>query len=199
MGIPTLTQYASPELIGEILYGDRERTEDPEWRTTGCPTLEEYAPWSVRWCGMACLRMVLLARDGQAPSLYDLAKGAESYGAYRSEPDQPEGLIYRPFVSYVRERFDLDAEVDTDLSIDRLQQVLASGRLVIASVHPEIRRPNNAAPSHRGGHLVLVTADVDGHVSFHDPSGHTPAALTPTMPWSVFEQYSAQRGISLRL
>jgi len=63
--VPWITQYASPSLIAAITYGGQPRAEDPRWRESGAPDRETYAAWCARWCGMACLRMALLARDGR--------------------------------------------------------------------------------------------------------------------------------------
>ena len=65
--VPWITQYASPSLIAGIAYGGHPRAEDPRWRESGAPDQQAYAAWCARWCGMACLRMALLARDGTAP------------------------------------------------------------------------------------------------------------------------------------
>lgn len=197
--VPALTQYASEDLIAGILYGGRDRTDDPRWRESGAPNLAAYEHWTVRWCGMACLRMALLARDGTAPSLYELTLQAKAFGAYTDEPGRPEGLLYHPFVDFVEQRHSLHAEVVTDLTSSRLCRAVQEGRLVIASVHPEVRRADRPAPAKRGGHLVLVTAVDGGSVTFHDPSGHHAQAVVATLPMSVFDRFATGRGIVLYL
>jgi hypothetical protein len=194
--VPWITQYASPSLIAAMTYGGHPRAQDPRWRESGAPDLETYAAWCARWCGMACLRMALLARDGTAPTLYELAAGAMRYGAYTDEPGLPRGLIYRPFAEYARAEHGLRADVITDLDPARLRAELDAGRLVIASVHPEIRRPENDPPG-TGGHLVLVTGHAGGRVTFHNPSGHTPEAVVAALPVPVFDGFAARRGIAL--
>lgn len=194
--IPAITQYASPSLIAAITYRGHPRAEDPRWRDSGAPDRQAYAAWCARWCGMACFRMALLARDGTAPSLYELAAGGTEYGAYTDEPGRPRGLIYRPFAEYARDRNGLRADVITELHPARLRAELDAGRLVIASVHPEIRRPWNDPPG-TGGHLVLVTGHAGGQVTFHNPSGHAPEAVVATLPLPVFDRFAARRGIAL--
>jgi Peptidase_C39 like family len=194
--VPWLTQYASPELIESFSYGGRPRADDPRWRESGAPDAGAYAAWCARWCGMTCLRMALLARDGTAPSLYELAQECAGHGGYSDEPGAPGGLIYRPFAGYVRERHALAAEVITDLGPARLVRELDAGALVIASVHPEIRRPDRDPPG-TGGHLVLVTGHDRGAVRFHNPSGHRPDAVVATLPLPVFDRFAARRGIAL--
>lgn len=197
--VPSITQYASPSLIEGLTYGGRSRAEDPRWPESGAPDLATYAAWCARWCGMACFRMALLARDGAAPTLYELASGCMRYGAYTDEPGRPQGLIYRPFADYARDEHELQADVITELDPSRLIAELDAGRLVIASVHPEIRRPQNDPPRTAGGHLVLVTGHDNGQVTFHNPSGHTPAAVVATLPMPVFDRFAAHRGIALHL
>jgi hypothetical protein len=196
--VPWITQYASPSLIAGIAYGGHPRAEDPRWRESGAPDRETYAAWCARWCGMTCFRMALLARDGAAPTLYELAVGCMEYGGYSDEPGRPRGLIYRPFAEYARDRHGLRAEVITDLDPARLMTELDQGRLVIASVHPEIRRPWNDPPG-KGGHLVLATGQAGGLVTFRNPSGHTPEAGAATLPVPVFDRFAAHRGIALHL
>lgn len=191
--VPWVTQYASASLIGDIVHGERARDDDPRWAESGAPDRETYAAWCSRWCGMACLRMVLLARDGAAPSLYELAMGCEDYGAYG-----PDGLIYRPFTEYARDEHRLRADVITDLTTGRLTAELDAGRLVIASVHPGIRRPDTGPPR-TGGHLVLVTGHGRGHVEFNNPSGHTPDTGVATLPVDVFDRFAARRGVALHM
>jgi Peptidase_C39 like family len=196
--VPWITQYASPSLIAGIAYGGHSPAEDPGWRESGTPDRETYAAWCGRWCGMACFQMALLARDGAAPTLYELAVGCMEYGGYTDEPGRPQGLIYRPFADYARDRHGLRADVITDLDAARLTAELGQGRLVIASVHPEIRRPSNNPPA-TGGHLVLVTGHADGLVTFHNPSGHTPETVVATIAVPVFDRFAAHRGIALYL
>jgi hypothetical protein len=142
--------------------------------------------------------MALLARDGAAPTLYELAIGCMEYGAYTKEPGRPQGLIYRPFAEYARDRHGLQADVITELDRARLMAELDAGRLVIASVHPEIRRPQNDPPK-TGGHLVLVNGHANDLVTFHNPSGHIPEAVVATLPMPVFDRFAAHRGIALHL
>jgi hypothetical protein len=193
-----MTQYASPSLIAAITYGGHPPAEDPRWRESGTPDQATYGAWCARWCGMACFRMALIARDGVAPALYELAVGCREHGGYTDEPGRPQGLIYEPFAEYARDKHRLQADVITDLDPARLLAELDAGRLVIASVHPEIRRPRGDPPG-TGGHLVLVTGHADGLVTFHNPSGHTPEAVAATLPGPVFGRFAAGRGISLHL
>jgi hypothetical protein len=131
-----------------------------------------------------------------APTLYELGLGCAEYGAYVDEPGRPRGLIYRPFAEYAQDKHAMEAEVITELDSARLMAELDAGRLVIASVSSEIRLPQTE-PTRTGGHLVLVTGHADGHVTFHDPAGHTPQAGIATLPMPVFDRFAARRGVAL--
>jgi hypothetical protein len=198
--LQTTTQFASPDLITDIVYGGRDPADDPRWPESGAPTVDDYAFWCGRWCGMACLQMALTHRDGKSPTLYELLDAGLPYGTYVPQPDGTvQGLFYDAFIAYVRAERDLDGEVHRHLDLAQLRKVLSGpDTLVIASVHREIRRPDRPSPG-QGGHLVLVT----GHdpatdtLAFHNPSGHTDAARTATLDAPTFGAFYAGRAVSL--
>ncbi|MCJ0875250.1 C39 family peptidase [Streptomyces sp. AP-93] len=196
---PTVTQYASPDLITAIAYEGHDRGDDPRWAESGAPDLDTYRRWCGHMCGIACLRMAILARHGDAPTLFELLDGARKYGAYTEDPDTGSirGLIYAPFAQYVADAHHrVDAEVHPSLTVPDLLALLDSGRLVMTSVHKEIRRPENPAPG-KGGHLVLVTGHHGDTLYFRNPSGHTEQARTATLPVAEFAEFFAGRGVSL--
>jgi len=196
---PSFTQYATPDLIEAIAYHGHPPGDDPNWRSSGAPDQKSYAFWCTRLCGMACLKMALTARDGNAPSLFDLLSGCRSYGGYVERSDGTvEGLYYEPFVRFVEAQHGLRAEIVISLTDERLERELDMGNLVMASVHKEIRNPGSPAPG-RGGHLVLVTGYCDDHFHFRNPSGHVPSAVTASLLRSRFDDYAAHRGISLHV
>jgi hypothetical protein len=165
-----------PSLPTAIAYQGHPAADDPRWRESGAPDQEAYGRWCSRLCGMACLRMALIARDGQAPALFTLLDGCLEAGGYAERPDgSVAGLLYRQFSEFARDRYQLRADVITDLDPSRMIRELGQGRLLMASVHKEIRRPDREPPG-TGGHLVLVTGHHDNQVTFHNPSGHAPQA-----------------------
>lgn len=195
---PTITQYASPDLITAFAYEGRAHDDDPRWAEFGAPDVETYGQWSRHMCGIACLRMALLARAGEAPTMFELLDGARKYGAYTEDPDTGaiHGMIYAPFVQYVLDEHPLSAEVHPNLTVPGILALLDSGRMVMASVHKEIRRPENPAPG-KGGHLVLVTSSQGDRVHFRNPSGHTEQARTASLPVAEFAEFFGGRGVSL--
>ncbi|MEV4896839.1 peptidase [Nonomuraea sp. NPDC055795] len=196
MQVAAFTQFMSADRIASYVYGGADPGEDPLWRHSGARTREEYSRWCRHACGMACLRMLLHHRDGHAPPLLDLVYGCRAYGGYREEPEGIKGLYYAPFADYARAEHGLAAEVHPLMDLGELEELLAEGRMVIASVHPEIRRPERPAPG-RGGHLVLVTEAADGTVLFNNPSGHTEDSRRARLPLARFGDFFAGRGISV--
>lgn len=195
--VPYVCQWATPELAADLIAGRVTLADDVNWARSGARDRAEYIEWANHVCGMACLRMVLSHRDGEAPSLLELARRSLPYGAYVREGERIKGLIYAPFVDYVREQFALESEVRVGIEPEDLPQVLSQRRYFIASVHPGIRRPEQTPPQ-RGGHLVLVTAAEADCVTFHNPSGDSPATRQQvTLPLSSFGRFFAGRGIAI--
>lgn len=199
--IPHRSQYASPELAGELQSGRLAYEDDPRWREFGARTPGEYRRWARCGCGMACLQMILAARgEPQIAPIAELGRRAISYGAYEAEPAAGFGpLIYAGFVTFADAEFGLRARVAAPLSLEELAAAVAGDEVVIASVSAEIRALAQE-PSRRGGHLVLVHESADGRLRFHDPAGDTPA--TSEGVWldrADFERFYAGRGIAVQL
>jgi len=143
--------------------------------------------------------MALAARDGHAPSLFELLDGCLEYGGYVEEPDgRVRGLLYQQFSDFARDRYQLQADVITSLNPERMKRELGRGRLVMASVHKDNRRPDSEPPA-TGGHLVLVTGYQEDQLTFHNPSGHTREAGIATLPVTIFDRFAAHRSIAFHL
>ncbi|GAB2966728.1 C39 family peptidase [Streptomyces pseudoechinosporeus] len=195
--VPIVTQYATADLIGPIAYDGYDPADDPNWQTTGAPSQPAYGRWCRHMCGIACLRMALLHRDGQAPNLFQLLAGARQYGAYVKQDDGTvKGLIYAPFATYAHDTHNLPVTVHGTLDMGELVDLLDSGRMVMASVSKEIRRPQYE-PARRGGHLVLAIGRQKDGIAFRNPSGHTPLAREATLPLGRFGDFFGGRGLSL--
>ena len=59
----------------------RQRIDPAEWDANGGAVLGSHAEWSDRACGIAALRMILLAYRGTAPPLTELIKTGVREGA----------------------------------------------------------------------------------------------------------------------
>jgi Peptidase_C39 like family len=196
-GITARSQYATPGLIAAVAYSGHDPADDPRWPETGAPSRAEYGRWCRHWCGMACLLMILEHRDGTAPSLHSLLAGSLSFGTYQEQPDETiRGMFYEPFAQYAAAAHGLKAHVHRQLPVSGIRTQLAAGRLVIASVHKEIRRPSLPPPS-KGGHLVLITGYDGELLHFRNPSGHTHDARNAALPCDKFTSFYAERAISV--
>lgn len=198
--VPYFSQWESAELTGAVLTEGAHvaLSRDPLWQSSGARSLDEYAAWANNVCGMACLKMVLAARIGRVVPTLELARRCTEYGGYTvSETGEIKGLIYAPFVEFVRHEFGLSAEVITNITADDLPGIFSKAEFFLASVHPSIRWPDQEPPS-KGGHLVLVWAATPDEIRFHNPSGHTPdTQVGPTLAPETFGRFFAGRGIAI--
>ena len=195
--VPYYSQWESPELVPEFLAGTIAAEDDPAWARSGAATPEEYAFWSWRTCGVACLRMVLSYRDGSAPAAMPVKDECIAAGAYVVDGEFVHGLIYSPFTVYARERWNLEATVEPSMTLQQVSSVVASGRLVLLSVHPSILQPSGE-PGGRGGHLVLAVGRWPGGLVLHNPSGLPRTSQRfARVPYDVLDGYFAGRGITI--
>jgi hypothetical protein len=195
LDVPYYSQWESPEIVPDLLSGARRASDDPKWGASGALTPEEYEFWSPKICGMACLRMILAYQGREVPPAISLARECEDHGGYVRRETGVDGLIYAPFVAWIRRRFGIESEVHGNLSLQDLETAVRGGAFVMASVHPTIRWPDRRPPS-TGGHLILVTEVDDDHVVFNNPSGlpgvNQHRARLPCVSLKVFYAY---RGI----
>ncbi len=169
-GVPYYSQWESAELVAQFIDGSLLPADDPRWAASGARTPQEYAYWSTRVCGLACLKMILGWRALPVPPMMRLVERALAWQAYLPGADRGMGLIYQPFADWVGRDYRIAAEVAPVLPLELLTAVASPGTPVIASVHPCVRWPDRAPPS-RGGHLVLVTGAAGGLLRLHNPSG----------------------------
>ncbi|MCG0285028.1 C39 family peptidase [Streptomyces sp. PSAA01] len=195
--VPYYAQWESAALVPDIIAGTRSAADDPLWQKSGAASREEYAFWSWRLCGMACLRMALEHWCGTAPPAVTLAEECVEAGAYVRHPDRVDGLIYAPFAAYARRRWGLFAESRPRLPAEELPEHLAAGRLAMLSVHPSLRTLD-PRPPHRGGHLVLAVGATPDHLLVHNPSGFPDGSQRfAEVPWTDLGRFYAERGVLL--
>ena len=192
---PYRAQWESPGLVADFLAG-RDAATDPLWRESGARDAAEYALWAEHLCGCACLQMALGARGRAVPPIHAVRRGVQAEGGYVVQPDGAiRGLIYAGAVAWLAGQ-GIAARVVLDLDADAVPALIEGGGLLVASVHPSIRRAEAPPPS-RGGHLVLVFgAAADGALRFHNPSGDTAATQRDArLRAEAFAAFFAGRGI----
>lgn len=199
--VPYFSQWESRDLTGAVLSEGAQvaLARDPRWASSGAGTLAEYVTWGAHVCGMACLKMILAARTGRIIPTLELARECTAYGGYTVDVDtgRIRGLIYAPFVRFVRERFGVDSEVITGTTAEGLPRLFDRAEFFLASVHPSIRWPHREPPA-TGGHLVLVIQCTSGTVVFHNPSGHDQASQEyARLDINTFYRFFAGRGIAI--
>jgi len=198
--VPFFSQWETPDMTLAVIADGAQAAlrRDPLWRGSGADTLDEYAVWADNICGMACLKMILATRGEIVPTI-ELARRCTGYGGYVVNEGSIKGLIYAPFVAFVKAEFGLEAQVMTNVAIADIPAILRQSRFFIASVSSSIRWPEREPPS-KGGHLVLVTAASDDGFRFHNPSGHTSAIQENAMlaPYD-FDRFFANRGIAVAI
>lgn len=199
--VPYFSQWESRWLVADFLSGKLSPAEDPLWHLSGAIDREEYAKWSFHICGMACLKMLLAHWRKKVMPTIELMKQCREYGGYTVQEDGAiKGLFYRPFVSFISDKFGLDAEVKEYTPIEDVYKELEQGTVYFASVHPSIRTPE-VPPPKQGGHLVYVFGkdERNQELIFHNPSGNTQENQENVhLDCRTFARFYAQRGILIR-
>ncbi|AOI80372.1 C39 family peptidase [Burkholderia sp. NRF60-BP8] len=196
--VPYFSQWESRALISRFVSRELRAEDDPLWRNSGASSPAEYAQWSPHICGITCLKMLLAHRTARVIPLLELVREAVTFGVYQPEiGDKGKRLLYRPFVNWIRERFQIDGRVVEHTESSTIECSLRDGYMFMASVHPGIRHAGFEPPT-RGGHLVLVIGvdPVTDEWVFHNPSGfeHNTQEYV-SMARSTFDRYFANRGI----
>lgn len=198
--VPYFSQWESPNLNKQIIEKTMDVKDDPNWLNSGAKTKEEYASWSWSGCGMACTKMILAYRTGKIASLVGLGKTCMQYGGYASPLETSHGLIYKPYLTFVKKEFGWNAKIISHSSSPELMHELAKNNDVIISVSPRIRNPSSR-PKTKGGHLVLLVGYDRGKKEFyfHNPSGISPKTQEyAAISFADFKKFFSGRGIVIQ-
>jgi hypothetical protein len=178
--IPYYAQVASPELARAIFTEGLDPTHDPRWAETGAVNAQEYAYWTERACGVACLKMCVEALGGPIRPLLDWARAGVARGGYRIDLDEngrplERGWVHRVLAEMIAEQ-GLSASAMA-LELEEFPTYLRAGQMIIASTSFEIG--DNLPVTRKGGHLVVVGgAELNGsrlaYLRIHNPSGRSP-------------------------
>ncbi len=200
MTFPYESQWGDERCNGPHIV-DRERPgRYHDWRIDGYADEAEYEYWAAHVCGLACFRSVLRAwrPDLGVIPMTELIGGAVAAGALVPLADTVDGLYYRPFLDWIASAFGIEGEIIERTPVESWLPLVGDGRVVVASVSPEIRWPSRPN-ERRGGHLVLVHAvDTQGRLVFHNPSGIGPTAAGAVAEVGTFARFHADRGMVLR-
>ena len=198
---PYFSQFMSAEMVEDFIEGRKELHTDPNWKFSGAKNADEYASWTWCDCGIACLKMILTAKNKSASSvgLVSLAKEAQEYGAFKIQANTFSPLHYAEFCTFLGEQYGLKAQTTSALSVSTLKEQVANGNFTIISVHPSIRH-TDALPPKRGGHLVLVVGYDEKGMYIHNPSGYKSNSSQERafIPYKDFKRFFAYRGIIIK-
>ncbi|QBY00508.1 hypothetical protein E2K80_06960 [Rhodophyticola sp. CCM32] len=196
-GVPYYSQWQNPDLTESIIAG-ADPCDDPLWPQSGFENAADYRYWSVRLCGIACLRSILGSRNASVPTQYELLVDALAWGVYKKREDGTVlGMIYQPFCEWVRARFGLQALFFEHQPLTDALEIRDTNHFLIMSVSPDIREPQLSNPP-KGGHLVLVTSHGKEELRFHNPSGIPPEHSDVRLRQNTFEKFYAGRGILIK-
>ncbi len=178
--IPYYSQFASPELVHDIVNGLLSAREDPRWPEFGADSPEDYEYWAWKACGIAALKMAVEALGLPRRTMMDWIREALAAGGFIHEenvaPGKPSGWIHSALARLATDS-GIQADCAAPVDLPRLAAVIDNGGLVIASVSYEL---GTAAPITRNrGHLVLAHgySTVDSAVEallVNNPSGRSP-------------------------
>lgn len=195
--MPYFCQWESRELAGPLLEKKITTNNDPNWKTSGAKTKQEYHDWSWSGCGMACTKMILAHRTGKVVPLVELGRKCAQYGGYVLPLQDSIGLYYKPYVTFALKEFGWKARVIQGVTFPELLHELGKGNYVIAGVSPHIRHPDSK-PRVKGGHLVLLVgySKTKQEFYFHNPSGISKETQEyATVSFSDFKKFFSGRGI----
>jgi len=136
--------------------------------------------WKIRACGVASLAMIIdHYKKGGKTSIDTLIDHGVSIGAHNKEL----GWIHSGIVNIAKykgfkgERYDWK-DIDASVSFSRMNTYLENGP-IIASIH------KNFNPK-LSGHLVVVTAKNNTHITIHDPIAKRREQIKKKIPIDIF-------------
>lgn len=198
-------QFASPELVEDILEKRISAQEDPRWREFGFETAEEYAFWSWRACGIICLKMIIDTVGNSNEKVKDLLERGIELGGYVSHDKNgklvDKGWYYRALIKLAG-KYGFLGKIFSHLSVQNICREILSKHFVIASVDPGLIRFDEVESQYKGGHVVLVYGFKWEHKScvgfyLHNPSGKSEETKKAFVPIDVFKKAFAERGFSV--
>lgn len=194
--LPYFSQWESRDLVEKIITKQIQAKDDPRWKESGAKNTEEYTTWSWSGCGMACLKMILAHKQHQVIPLVTLGKQCLKYGGYKLPLENHPGLYYKPFVRFVKGKYNLNGRAVGTLTLNEIKRVLSKGGHAIVSVTPEIRFPAKN-PTKRGGHLVLLFGydDEKQVIYLHNPSGFKDSQEKVSISYNQFKKFFDNKGV----
>jgi hypothetical protein len=208
--VPYTAQVTSPELSRAIFDEGMDAALDPRWKESGASSAEEYAYWSSRACGAACVKMCVEALGGEKKTLMEWVQAGMAVNGYLVEKDESGRVLERGWVHQALAQMIREAgyyALATPAAVTEFPSLLKGGHMLIASVSSEIG--GEKPITRRGGHLVVVRGAVlagnrtrieEGRIKailVNNPSGR-PAVLreNASIPYARFSRAYSGRVIA---
>lgn len=133
-----------------------ESAEGVERRIANRTNEDMNAPeWN--WCGICCVRMILLGLGREVPTREEMYRNAfDGYGVFKTVDGNIVGAYHRELATFVEREYGLAARAMRNMSGNDLARYVDDGQYAVASVSASIRDPGSGLPERRSGHLVLV-------------------------------------------
>ena len=175
--VPYTAQVASPELAQAIFTEGYPPAHDPRWAESGAASPEEYASWTDRACGIACVKMCVEALGGPVRPLHAWIREGVANGGYLIVTDaqgrrEEKGWLHQALADLITQA-GFSAQ-PRPASLADISACLRAGQLVIASVSYELG--TDLPITRRSGHLVVLTGLEVAEAGLPDAAG-LPIAL----------------------
>jgi hypothetical protein len=201
---PQIVQWASSNLVSDILDRKIKASADPRQREFGFANATEYEFWSWRLCGLMCVKAVLNAYGlALNTSVAELTNQGVKLGGY----DVKNGIgWYSAGLLRLAKSYGLTGKLYRQISDEEIAAQVLGDRFFIASVNPEVIRGDIELPNAKGknGHLVLVwgVKIENGKVAgfyIHNPSGRKPNTQEKAfIPLKQFHNAFGRHGFIIR-
>ncbi len=199
------SQFASPELVKDILEKRISAKDDPRWQEFGFSKPEEYEFWSWRACGIICIKMIIDTAWDKNEKIKDLIEEGIKLGGYVSHDKNgnliDKGWYYKPLINLAK-KYNFTGKVFPHLSIQNICREILKKHFVVVSVDPGLIRYDEVKSDFKGGHVVLVYGfkwENKKCMGFylHNPSGKSEETRKAFIPTDVFKKAFAGRGFSI--
>jgi hypothetical protein len=160
--IPYSMQIASPGLAEAVFSETLDPSRDPRWAESGAADPQEYAYWTLRACGVVCVKMCVEAFGKPTRSWVAWAKEGVRRGAYliktHNGKTEELGWLHSGLAEMLAGEGLFAQARSADLTT--IAANLRAGRLVIASVSYQLG--TRLPVTRKNGHLVVVSgADLE--------------------------------------
>ena len=182
--IPYTCQFASRDRVREFVAERRLLLSDGLWADYGADSPNEYAHWSLRSCGVVCVKMVIEGLGGERRSVMDYVHEGLAIEGYLTtiRDDRPDQIVeigwkHSALAQLIRNA-GYDARLIAEIGLDDICAHLEAGGILIGSVTSQLGEVG-VEPTRQSGHLVVVVGfsldeseEVES-VIIHNPSGRT--------------------------